>query len=96
MKLKERWKAMMRINVLVHDHTRIEYRRFPYKLHVQHIESLQEKIDRVAANGGGIITMDGRLMLTETLQVTGSDMHFQGLHMDGRAMRSGPILRIDP
>lgn len=65
------WTAPFRTEVHIHERTRIEHRRFPYKLRVQRIESIQDKLNRIAANGDNLARLEGQatILVTDTIHV---------------------------
>lgn len=87
-------------NIVYHEVTRIEYRQFPYKLKVTAVESFREKMARVAANGGGTVSVpDGIQFVTKTIDmatIAPSDIRgdLRVVNNTFRSFTHEPILRL--
>lgn len=86
-----------RTKVHYHEATRIEHRQWPYKLKLQAVEPLQDRINRVAADGGGtVMGGEGTYLLSRGITVPPSAerLGLVGFHLDGRGLRNDPALRV--
>jgi hypothetical protein len=84
-RLKQWWLDPFTTKIHFYEDTRIEHRQFPYKLKVQAVEPLRDKIRRVSDQGGGVVSVaPGVHLMRQGLDLTGcKDIALVGMNFQG-------------
>lgn len=74
------WSAPFRTRSFVYKSTKVTYRVFPHRLHVQAVLSTQDRIDGTP-DGGWVSGHDCEELILQPIDVSGRSLALTGLHL---------------